>query len=153
MSTQKHCPGCGTTLSPGQPFCPRCGRDLHGSGFVAATGGGAAASGSTRPWPFSGEMLASQLAALEIIPKHVIDPVAAESVGTGRPLPGLILERGLLSQDALRDAMARIFGLPVADLRSPSIDPALITGFPSEIARRNLFLPLHREDTRLLMVV
>lgn len=157
MSTQKHCPGCGTAVSPGQPFCPRCGKELSGlfgreSGPISATGT-APQGGPTRPWPFSNEVLAAQLAMLNIVPKHVVDGLMAEVATSGRSLPALVLERRALTEVALRDAMSRIFGLPVADLRSLDIDPALIASFPSEMARRHMFLPLHREDTRLLMVV
>jgi pSer/pThr/pTyr-binding forkhead associated (FHA) protein len=108
---------------------------------------------STKPWPFSAELLAQQLAAGGFILKPVIDSLMAEASATGRSLPDLLLERKQLTPEGLRDAMSRIFGLPVADLQRLAIDPVLIANFPAEDARRNLFLPLHREGTRLLMVV
>lgn len=189
---EKHCPGCGSAVVQGQPFCPRCGRDITGLWGTAdappdetmvygarptsgsypearpASGSfpeARPASGSypeapmvqqgssARPWPFAPEILADRLAVGGFLHKPVVDQVLAEASAAGTPFVARLLERKLMSPEVLRDAMSKIFGLPVADLASVRIDPALISSFPSELARRHMLLPLHREGDRLVMVV
>lgn len=193
MSTEKHCPGCGAVVNPGQPFCPRCGHDLAGiwaasgvlpagTGGITGTGpvsGGSAPipstplgsapitpgpqtpvgapmvqqGGSARPWPFSAEILAERLVVGGYVQKPAIDALLAESQTSGVSIVRLVRQQQLLAPDQLRDAMSRIFGLPVANLQAIRIDPTLIASFPSEVAREHMLLPLHREGDRLVMVV
>jgi hypothetical protein len=108
---------------------------------------------STRPWPFSSEVLAQQLAAAGFVAKPVVDALLAEATAAGRTLPEQLIESKQMAPEVLRDAMSRIFGLPIADFKHLAIDPQLVAHFPSAAARENVFLPLHREGTRLILVV
>ncbi|MBK6427642.1 MAG: FHA domain-containing protein [Blastocatellia bacterium] len=108
--------------------------------------------GSSKPWPFSADLLAERLAVGGYVQKPVIDALKAEASASSRSLVDLILERKQMSSSALRDAMSRIFGLPVADLATVAIDPAVITKAPAEFARTHLLLPLHAEGDRLVVV-
>lgn len=108
---------------------------------------------SVRPWPFGTEVLAERLVVGGYVQKPVADTLVAEAQTKGVSLVDLIHEHKQLAPEALRDAMSRIFGLPVADLAAVHVDPALIASFPSDFARKHMLLPLHREGDKLLMVV
>ncbi len=169
MSNEKHCPGCGTAVVSGQPHCPACGKDLAGlwtpsidvpvgtgqTPIVGATGQtpqvqpGAA----PRPWPFSSEILAERLVVSGYLQKPAVDEVTAAASASGASLVSLILERKLLAPGSLRDAMCRIFGLQPVDIKALAIDPTLVATFPSELARRHMFLPIVRHPDRLVMGV
>lgn len=168
MSTEKSCPNCGKGVVVGAAHCPHCGADIASlwvdtggvpkvgsSGQLAANPGTPLVQqgGSARPWPFSADLLAERLAVGGYVQKPVVDALKAEATAAGRSLVDLILEKRQMSSVALRDAMSRIFGLPVADLATVKIDPVLITKAPSELARNHLLLPLHREGDRLVVVV
>lgn len=159
MSMEKHCPGCGTTVAHGQPFCPRCGKDLkpiwesEASRVSAQMPAPPIQQGaSQRPWAFSAEALADRLAAGGYVPKPIADALVAEAARTGRSFVDLVLERHQMTPAALRDAMARIFGIQAIDPERAEVDPSLIASFPSEPARRSLLLPLRREGDRLLVI-
>lgn len=108
---------------------------------------------SSKPWPFAGEVLAERLVAAGYLQKPLADRLLAEAASSGTSLVTRILDQKQMTPEALRDAISRVFGLPVADLSSIRIDPALISSFPSELARKHVLLPLHREGDRLVMVV
>jgi pSer/pThr/pTyr-binding forkhead associated (FHA) protein len=108
---------------------------------------------SARPWPFASEVLAERLVVGGYLQKPVADTLIAEASAKGASLVDVIREHKQLAPDALRDAMSRIFGLPVANLASIHVDPTLIASFPSDFARKHMLLPLHREGDKLLMVV
>ena len=108
---------------------------------------------SSRPWPFSSEVLAERLVVGGYVPKPTADTMLAEATAKGASLVDLLRYHKQLTPDALRDAMSRIFGLPIADLNAVRVDPALISSFPSDFARKHMLLPLHREGDKLLMVV
>lgn len=167
MSTEKHCPHCGASVTYGAPNCTGCGSSLEAlwvdtgavpaapkSGQLAGQPGTPLVQpgGSSKPWPFSADLLAERLAVGGYVQKTVIDALKAEASASSRSLVDLILERKQMSASALRDAMSRIFGLPVADLATVAIDPAVITKAPAEFARTHLLLPLHAEGDRLVVV-
>lgn len=171
MSIETQCPGCGAAVAKGQPFCPRCGKDLASlwqpagasagltppsgtaSGLTPPGASSVQAGSSQRPWPFAREILADRLAVGGYLQKPIADQLLAEAVASSTSLVDVIVRSKQLAPEALRDAMSRIFGLPVANLASVRIDPQLIASFPSELARKHMLLPLHREGDRLVMVV
>jgi pSer/pThr/pTyr-binding forkhead associated (FHA) protein len=156
MAIEKHCPGCGQTVREDQNTCPNCNKDI--SALWSAPSGGltppqVAAGASTKPWPFAADILAERLASGGFLQKHIVDALLAEAQASGHSFVEVILEKKQMAPEALRNAMSQIFGLPAADLSSVTIDPDLVASFPSESARRHVLLPLHKEGTRLLMVV
>lgn len=167
MSTDKHCPHCGAAVTFGAQHCPGCNTNLDALWADTGAVPAAPASGhlpgqpatplvqqgaSSKPWPFSADLLAERLAVGGYVQKPVIDALKAEASASSRSLVDLILERKQMTAVALRDAMSRIFGLPVANLDTVAIDPAVITKAPAEFARTHLLLPLHAEGDRLVVV-
>ncbi len=167
MSSDKHCPHCGAAVTFGVSACPGCNANLDALWVDTGEVPAASRSGqlgqppatplvqpgaSSKPWPFSAELLSERLAAGGFMQKPVVDALRAEASASSRSLVDLILERRQMAPAALRDAMSRIFGLPVADLATVSIDPNVVTKAPAEFARNHLLLPLHAEGDRLVVV-
>lgn len=167
MSTDKHCPHCGAAVTYGIPQCSGCGTNIESLWVDTGAVPQVPRSGqlgqppstplvqpgaSSKPWPFSADLLAERLAVGGYVQKPVIDALRAEASASKRSLVDLILERKQMAPNALRDAMSRIFGLPVADLATVAIDPAVIMKAPAEFARTHLLLPLHAEGDRLVVV-
>ena len=169
MSNEKHCPGCGSAVASGQAHCPACGKDLAGLWAPAieipAAPAGLVDMGSTgqtpqvqpgagsRPWPFSAEVLADRLVVSGYLQKPAVDDAVATAAATGSSLVSVVLNSKLLAPGSLRDAMCRIFGLQPVDMKALTVEPGLATSFPSELARRHLFLPLTRHPDRVVMAV
>lgn len=59
-----------------------------------------------------------------------------------RPLPELLLERGLVTEDALRAARAASLKMPEVDLKQARIDIAALRYVPEPLARRYTAVPL-----------
>ena len=81
------------------------------------------------------------------------DRAVMEQNGMRGGLGWRLVEAGLLSEEALAQAFARLYELPVVDLATTPIEPGILDAFPLERMRRNLFLPLRREGDRLVVAV
>ncbi len=82
-----------------------------------------------------------------------LDRAVMEQNGMRGGLGWRLVEAGLLSEEALAQAFARLYELPVVDLATTPIEPGILDAFPLERMRRNLFLPLRREGDRLVVAV
>ena len=82
-----------------------------------------------------------------------LDRVLAQQNGMRGGLAWRLVEAGLLSEEALAEALGRLYDLPVVDLASAVLEPGVLDSFPLERMRRDLFLPLRREGNRLVVAV
>jgi len=70
-----------------------------------------------------------------------------------RPRIGEVLMRdGILDEVGLAAALGRQFGVPLADLRLESPDPAVVQLVPEQLARKHEVLPLRLDEDRLELV-
>jgi hypothetical protein len=106
---------------------------------------------AVRPWPFSSQRLVEQLAARGIVPVATLSSAIADATAGARPVATVLLERGAIADTALRDAMSQIFGLPAVSVSAKSA--AAVEGFPAELARRHVVLPLGVENDRAVVAV
>lgn len=74
---------------------------------------------------------------------------AADAAGAGRTL----LERGLLTSDALGSVLEERLGFPRVDLESYAPDEAAIALVPAEVARANGLLPLFEIEGMLTVAI
>jgi pSer/pThr/pTyr-binding forkhead associated (FHA) protein len=112
---------------------------------------GSGRGSSGRPWPFRASLLADRIAAANLAPKAAVEALIFEARAADRLLVDLIVERGLVGAEQLRDLMSTLYSLPMADLGTVWVDPALVSSFPAELARRHMLLPLSREGTKLVV--
>jgi len=82
-----------------------------------------------------------------------LDRVRTQSDGTPGSLGWRLVEAGVLSEEALAKALARLHEIPVVDLATAPIESGVLDSFPLERMRRDLFLPLRREGDRLVVAV
>jgi type IV pilus assembly protein PilB len=64
-----------------------------------------------------------------------------------------LVDAGLLSEEALAQALGRLHDVPIMDLAALPIEPGLLEAFALERMRRDLFLPLGRQEDRLTVAV
>ncbi|MGZ3390644.1 MAG: GspE/PulE/PilB domain-containing protein, partial [Isosphaeraceae bacterium] len=72
---------------------------------------------------------------------------------SGYLLGYVVLSLGLLDEDTLTAALAAHLGMPVADLRTESVDPDVARLVPEEFARRHVLLPIRRENGHLAVAM
>lgn len=107
---------------------------------------------ATKPWPFSSQQLAERLVSEGFLPAATVASVIADATASGRSVATVLLARQLMSDFELRDAIARIFGLPAIELSDVEPDDE-IADFPSELARTHMVFPVGREGDRFVVAV
>jgi type IV pilus assembly protein PilB len=76
-----------------------------------------------------------------------------KQTASGKRLGNLLVELDLLGERALTDVLAEQLGLPVVDLSRTEIDPEIVALLSEEDARRLGALPTHRDGTRIEVAV
>jgi len=125
--------------------------NLYGADTLGQLGF-AARGRQKRPWPFTADRLANRLVQNRVLLPALANTILREVVTRGSSIFSLARSVGSVSGEALRDAAAVEFGLPVADLTRP-VDPEALRNVPGDVARENLILPLYREGDRLVVAV
>ena len=64
-----------------------------------------------------------------------------------------LVETGLLTEEALAKTFSQLHDLPTVDLATTPLEAGILDAFPLERMRRDLFLPLRRDHTRLVVAV
>lgn len=82
-----------------------------------------------------------------IVAEGLVAPAAfeaarLESVQASRPLAEVLVDRGLVAEDVLADALARAAGRTVVDLATGPLDAEVVHLVPEEVARRYLAVPV-----------
>ena len=113
---------------------------------------GAPAAGAPHgAWPYTSQRLAEQIVAHGVLPAASVSDLIAHASSRGISLVDAALERGVLQPEVLRDAMSRIFEIPVADLSE--YDESALAAFPRDLAQTHLVVPLEKVDDHLVLVV
>ena len=87
------------------------------------------------------------------LPRPDLDRALTQRNGMRGGLGWHLVEAGLLSEEALAQAFARLYELPLADLATAVIEPGVLQLFSLDRMRRDLFLPLRHEGDRLVVAV
>ena len=113
-----------------------------GGGFAGSNGNGRKVPGRRR----IGDLLVErQLVTAEQVQEALGRPKQAPGSRLGETLVSL----GFLSERALVEALAELFAMPLADLRSENPDPAALALLPEAVARAQMVLPLTVTDGHL----
>lgn len=72
---------------------------------------------------------------------------------SGHLLGVVVLSLGLLDEDSLTTALGAHLGVPVADLRTETVDPDAARLVPEEFARRHVILPIRRDNGYLAVAM
>ena len=102
-------------------------------------------------WPFTSQRLAEQIVAHGVLPAATVSDLIAHATSRGISLVEAAAERNVIEPEALRDAMSRIFEIPVADLTEH--DASALVDFPRDLAQMHTVLPLQRLEDRLVLAV
>ena len=94
-----------------------------------------------------GELLIEQAA---ITPEQ-LDQALKEQKRSGRKLGRVLTDLGIISEDAMHQALARHLQLPYVDLRQMTLDPAVVQLLPETHARRYRALALQADKRGLLV--
>ncbi|MDE3131637.1 MAG: MSHA biogenesis protein MshE, partial [Acidobacteriota bacterium] len=94
-----------------------------------------------------GELLREQNA----VSAAQLEQALAEQKRSGRKLGRVLTDLGILTEDALHQALARHLRLPYVDLRQMTLDPQVVRLLPESHARRFRALVLQSDKRGLLV--
>jgi len=86
--------------------------------------------------------LAGVIVAEGLVAPTAFEAARLESVAGARPLVEVLVDRGLVGEDVLADALARAVGKTVVDLATGPLDAEVVHLVPEEVARRYLAVPV-----------
>jgi type IV pilus assembly protein PilB len=89
----------------------------------------------------------------QVVSRSAVIEALVKQNGTGKRLGALLVEHGALTERDLAGVLADSLGLPLADLRNGTPDPAAVELIPDHIARGLQALPLRIEDGVLEVAV
>nr|AIA17647.1 Type II secretion system (T2SS), protein E, N-terminal domain protein [uncultured bacterium] len=104
-------------------------------------------------WPFEGEELAKRLVEHGYFTEPFVNELLAEAGRWNSTLPRIIRARGVMTNEALRDAIAYVFGLEMVEPDTRAIDATSIANFPYELVTSHVLVPLGIKDERLIVAV
>jgi len=87
------------------------------------------------------------------VSRQELDRVLAQRNDVRGGLGWHLVEAGLVSEEKLAQCFSRLYDLSRVDLSTTLIEPGVLDSFPLERMRRDLFLPLRREVSRLVVAV
>ena len=88
-----------------------------------------------------------------LLSRPELDEILAKGDGLRGGLGWSLVDAGRLPEASLTAALAHLHELPTVDLATAVIEPGVLDVFPVERMQRDLFLPLRREGSRLVVAV
>jgi type IV pilus assembly protein PilB len=88
-----------------------------------------------------------------ILTREALDHELGQRNGVRGGLGWYLVDSGLLSEDALARTFSRLHDLPLVDLGTTPLESGILDAFPLERMRRDLFLPLRRDQNRLVVAI
>lgn len=117
-------------------------------------------SPSSRPAPVSttgdaSKSILSLLVAAGELSQDKADQVAFENINTGKAVENILEEKQFVSEQALTQARAQFYNIPVVDLDEIGVSPEALSQLPEGVARRYAMLPfsLNTTDNTLLVAM
>ncbi len=97
--------------------------------------------------------LGEQLMGSRLITQEQLDAALAAQVTSGGRLGEVLVQQGVLSEQALAHALAAFFGFDVANLRRDNVDPATLSLVPENVAREYMAVPIRMNGAALEVAV
>jgi type IV pilus assembly protein PilB len=88
-----------------------------------------------------------------LLSRSKLEEILSERNGVRGSLGCHLVDAGLLTEEALTQALARLYDSPTVDLAGEVIESGVLNVFSVERMRRDLFIPLRREGERLVVAV
>jgi len=95
--------------------------------------------------------LGELLVKANVITPNQLDDALALHKSVGGRIGSILVKLGYVSEEAIASFLGRQYGVPPVDLSKTSVDPAVLTLIPAEIARKHLLIPL-RQSGNILTV-
>jgi general secretion pathway protein E/type IV pilus assembly protein PilB len=74
-----------------------------------------------------------------------------QAAAPNKPLPELMIERGMAKEEPLLDALGELMGLEVVDLTKAKVDPESLAVMPTKLVHRRNLMPLSRDNGTLVV--
>ena len=94
------------------------------------------------PSPVKRAQLEDILVKRGLLSREQLDSLLGQANGTAGILRTLLLEQGLLTEEALAEALAEQYGLAYDPLKDFRIDPEFFKTIPVELMHRYPFVPI-----------
>ena len=101
----------------------------------------------------TGTALLENLTAAHKIPPDLSEKIKLEYLNTGIPIQQLLLDKKIVSENAIAQARAELSGIPFIKLDRASVSPEVIQYVPEVVARRYNVFPLRLDKERNLLSV
>jgi len=96
------------------------------------------------------EKIKELLVESHLVPEDVFNLVLADAQRTGQDLAGILVSRGLISDDYLYQLYADFFKTPLVKLRGRPIKKAILTLLPEEVARSRRIAVFDKDEAGLV---
>ena len=105
------------------------------------------------PSPVKRAPLEDILVKRGLLSREQLDSLLGQANGTAGILRTLLLEQGLVTEEALAEALAEQYGLAYDPLKDFRIDPEFFKTIPVELMHRYPFVPIDEQDGELTIAV
>ena len=86
-----------------------------------------------------------------LITREQLVDAMTETVAAGERLDRVLIRKGLVTRDQILHTISSQFHLPVVDLDTLEVDPAVLSAIPSRLVFRLHCVAIRREDSRLVV--
>ena len=142
---------------------PESGQTAHEVGQIPITNGAVSrqhdgvaveAQERSRPAPSQQAALLGERLIAEglVTPEQLARALAAQKTAPAR-LGALLVNQGALHEDLLTSVLSRHLETPMADLKHVEVDADIVRLVPEDFARRNLVLPLRRDNGHIAVAM
>src|SRR6266571_3836031 len=97
--------------------------------------------------------LGQMLVDADLLSPAAVEQAAREAAEAGRKLGDYVVERGLVTAEALALTLSVQLGVPFLDLLRLDIQPEALRLVPAQFCREHVLIPVERSDASLLVVM
>lgn len=101
----------------------------------------------------SGTPLGELLVGRGLISEEQLKDALLEQISSGKRLGHYLVELGLIGERELASVLGAQLNMEVADLRTVQLDPEVVALLPEDVARRLSVIPIDRKDNRIEVAV
>jgi len=97
------------------------------------------------------ERLSRALVKKQLVSQEQLDRLLAEAEAGGKHLGRLLIEQGLLTEQALLGLLAEEMGIPMLSLKNYRVDPEVVKLIPERVAKQYALIPISKFGERLVV--
>ncbi len=99
------------------------------------------------------EDLSQKLLQAHIVDENALTKAALQQKTAGGTLTGNLVKIGAITEEALLDFLAKLYGCPSIDLKNFEPDPALTRLLPGDVASKFMALPVSKSGRKLVVAM